>query len=689
MAVEEHHDVGRAGQPSIQFGHTTLDGCVEIRPAAIPAYSRAPSEDIPVSHRDVPVLGETNSDAFPTSLPSRHIPGLLSSARARRRHVRSHETSIPEDPVELQHFIQDSHVSRIPSHTFLVPNLPPPVPELVLPDGMDDSRSIINPFLDPGAPVFVPRTRFGTITGSSNDFPLDVSLESQRSSLDSTHSSSDLRLRSSSEQNVDPATRQRAQAHPQRGETVQPRHRRRSRVSDQNESLPVLDRYPLLRPNPRPPVARRSSVAHRPTRFLGRRPSRISSVSSHALPTILTSPTTIGHHAALNDGHGSADFFASERHSSVEDVPPSGSRTLPRLSPQPHITSRSSSLSWRDHVTPIHRVPSIVSAASGISRALSSSDFSGHSMSATDEFLQMRNSPLDELTERLSRLSGNRPRSVGRSWERPPSQRPRPSLLNGNPFRQDSSPEPPACSSATFSSSLMNLDIALSQHSDIITPNAHIPPTAAPESATAATTSLVTTNTTVLHPAEIAISSPPRPLADASAAKVQSSPSRGGGVPLRPSSPAMATPRVKIYDDAQAATHQPQTPADVMRPTHRFRGRSDVVTQASVAASVQAAPSSPPVQRQQNRHTYPSAATPAAHASSPAQALYALRSAATSAAHQILQHTRIHRHRPSSDENGDLDLHAFDEERRVWVERQDAGTLHSTPPSEGRLEQFM
>ncbi|KAK5153128.1 hypothetical protein LTS14_007772 [Recurvomyces mirabilis] len=665
--VEEHRDAEGAEQRSLRFANTTLDGCVEIRPAASPAHSRATSEDIPVSRRDVPVLGEIHSDAFPTSPSQRHIPGLLSSARA-RRHVRSRETSIPEDPVELQHFIQDRHVSRIPSHTFLVPDLPPPVPELVLPDGADESRSIINPFLDPGAPVFVPRTRFGTVTGSANESSFGVGLESRWSSLDSTHSSSNLRLRSSSEQNVDSAIRHRQQAHTQRGETIQPRNRRRSRVSDQNEPLPVLDRYPLLRPSTRSPIARRSSVAHRPARFLGRRPSRSSFVSSHALPTIHTSSSIIDHQATLDNEHDGRDFLQS----SVEDVLPSGSRTLPRISTQPHITSRSSSLSWRDHITPSQRMPSITSAASGISRVLSSSDFSGHGINAADEFLLMRNSPLDELTERLSRLSGNRPRSVGRSWERTPSQRSRPSLLHGNPFRQDSPPAPPTGSSATFSSSPLDPDASLSQDDANVLHNAHILPIAPSNSATVGVASLAAAIAINQLPTEVATSSPRRPLADTSAGKGQDSPSKSGGVPLKPSSPTMATPRVKIYDDARPGTDQPQTPADVIRPSHRFRGRSDVVTQASMAALVQAAPPPPPVQRQQNRHTYPSAATPAAHASPPAQALHALRNAASTAAHQILQHARIHRHRPSSDENGDRDLHAFEEERRVWVERQDA-----------------
>ncbi|TKA81512.1 hypothetical protein B0A55_02990 [Friedmanniomyces simplex] len=109
------------------------------------------------------------------------VPSLLSSARARRRHARSHDLTIPEDQVQMQQLIQARHLTRVPSGD-LVPDLPPPVPELILPTYEEPSVFSMNLPLDPGAAVFVPRTRFGTATGS--ELSVTGGLEPPWSSLD-------------------------------------------------------------------------------------------------------------------------------------------------------------------------------------------------------------------------------------------------------------------------------------------------------------------------------------------------------------------------------------------------------------------------------------------------------------------------------------------------------------------------
>ncbi|KAK6390488.1 hypothetical protein LTR65_005612 [Meristemomyces frigidus] len=154
---------------SLRFTGGTLDGCLEKRPAASPAHHRETDEDVPRSRRGLAVLGEIHADAFPTISPPCTVPPALSSARARRRNARSQDVIIAYDGPEVQHLIQARHVQRLPSRGGFHPDIPPPVPELVLPEGETNYQPAPNPALDPGAPVFVPRIRFGTMVSSSGD----------------------------------------------------------------------------------------------------------------------------------------------------------------------------------------------------------------------------------------------------------------------------------------------------------------------------------------------------------------------------------------------------------------------------------------------------------------------------------------------------------------------------------------
>ena len=215
----------------------------------------------------------------------------------------------------------------------------------------------IRTHLDPGAAVFTPRVRFGSTT-----FAPDTATTPSETTEPST-----LRLRTPSEQNASPDNERRSQGDTPVSET---RHRRprsnaivsRARRSSENSALPLpnLDRYPLLLPN------NRNASEHE-----RREPS------TSAAPAPQTAPAT-----------------SSPNEQAVD----------PSSTPE----------------APASRIPSIVSAASGIS-ALSISD------DAAAEFLRFRSSPLDGLTAELSRLST----ALGPATK--PTEK-RVSLLNGNPF---------------------------------------------------------------------------------------------------------------------------------------------------------------------------------------------------------------------------------------------------------------
>jgi hypothetical protein len=201
--------------------------------------------------------------------------------------------------------------------------------------GHDAPTNQIRTDLDPGAAVFTPRVRFGSTT-----FAPDTATTPSETAEPST-----LRLRTPSEQNASPDNERRPPADTPVSEI---RHRRprsnaivsRARRSSENSALPLpnLERYPLLLPN-----NRNASERER------REPSTSAAPAPQTTPVIST--------------------------------------------PEEQATDTSSTPE-----APSSRIPSIVSAASGIS-ALSISD------DAAAEFLRFRSSPLDGLTAELSRLS--------------------------------------------------------------------------------------------------------------------------------------------------------------------------------------------------------------------------------------------------------------------------------------------
>ncbi|KAI7254505.1 hypothetical protein KC343_g5412 [Hortaea werneckii] len=319
----------------------------------------------------------------------------------------------------------------------------------------------------------------------------------------------------------------------------------------------------------------------------------------------------------------------------------------------------------------------------------------------------MRRSPLDELTETLSRLSAARPRSVGRSWERPPNSRPKISLLSGDLFRQDSSPglhTSPLQSTTqqTLSSEptqVMRMQIAaqvppeepLSLDDLAVLPRVHSPhssPIPVPSPELPSTPPRPSAN----------LSSPRRPLNQRSPAKAKEALTPGSAIRRKPVPSAGATPKVKVYNDSEPPNTQPQTPADVLRTARKSRrGRSDDWTQDHVYAPdiirVEDASPTSTLQRNAAQGTCPSM-SPVRTLSSQVR-----QSGQPPTASNVLEATHNEHVRRRADsarntldrENNEVEGHleGLEEDRRVWMARRGGGSLDTTPPAEGRYERYL
>jgi hypothetical protein len=507
-----------------------------------------------------------------TASPSHNSPRRSPGGRARRSKLKSQESvALSQDISASLSSAQDtSRDTTRPRHVH----------------GHGPPTIHVAQDLDPGAAIFTPRVRFGSTTIVPDPGPAGT---------DSTDTSN-LRLRTPSEQNASPNIERRPQANTPSQES-RPRRLRsnavvsRSRRSSENSGLPLphLERYPLLLPNARSAFERER---------------REPSVSVASVPQIVAAPSP------SNDG--------------VEDA-----------SSTPETYSS--------------RIPSIVSAASGIS-SLSISD------DAATEFLRFRSSPLDGLTAELSRLST----ALGPATK---SAENRVSLLNGNPFDSNNATiheelqvskcpselQPP--SREIVSSRLLASPSRLTLTSSPPQPSTPLPhPTASPVQVESphyrSTIRLVNPTTT----------------------------STATPAPLTATVPT-ATPRLPIYNDATPARFQPQTPADITRSSRRTRNRSDsnvhreafCVGQVLVAARPAAVP-----ERRAYRNTYPTNAS-----------IGGVRVLAGDA-----------RRDGSGNGNGaenemEGQLAGLESESAVWVRRRQGGSLDVTPPGVGRFERFL
>ncbi|RMY50794.1 hypothetical protein D0863_14783 [Hortaea werneckii] len=653
------------------FADSTLDGVADVRPANCPLHCRDQSSQVHVSKTGTADVDELhwhdNSSSPPPGPPTRRL------------HAASQKFVVHDDPDELQDLIRNRHLDRLPSNEFH-PDIPPPVPELVL-----SAAQVVTepPVLDPGAPVFVPRIRLANTTCSSEDDSIV-----NWGSLDSTRNPAHLRLRTSSEQN--------AEQHSIRQEDdTQLRARSRSGTFNQNavthDHVPILERYPLLRPPARQTASRRNSISQRSTQITRRRATRLPSTAS------------LQHLAA------SRQASINHRTHPAVAVNPSQLENVDNEIPTPLIQPRSSSLAWGRTITPAPNTqPSTVDGSSSVGGAPASRDPSAqHRWDATTEFLNMRRSPLDELTETLSRLSAARPRSVGRSWERTPNSRPKVSLLSGDLFRQDSSPglpNSPLQSNMRQTPSpepkqVMRMQIAaqvpaeepLSLDDLAVLPRVHSPhsppiPVPSPE-----------LPSTPPRPA-VNLSSPRRPLDQRSPAKAKEVLTPGSAIRRKPVPSAGATPKVKVYNDSEPPDTQPQTPADVLRTARKSRrGRSGDWVQNKDDASGGNRPddSSPTWTSQQltSQQTCPFM--------SPARTLdpharHDIRASTVASTSEPILNEQLRRRADSARntldrENNEVEGHleGLEEDRRVWMGRREGGSLDTTPPAEGRYERYL
>lgn len=667
------------GQQDDRFDNLTVDDQPNEQPQLDGVNE---SREGPAATPEPAISKETGNiyeDVCPTEPPPRYSPPPFSSARARRHQI-FHDSAIQQE------LIQHRHHERIPSHPpgTLLPFRRHPVRELMLPvyDGVDVS-------LDPGAPVFVPRTRFGSATGSSVN-ELVVVPDTQENI--NTHDLLNLRIRPTSEQNVDLAIRGRLEPSSSPAEQRRPRNGRNSRTSDQNDILPRqtrnLDRYPILRPNPRPLVAE-SATPGQGVSFV---PMRNFSLVSHPdfppTPAVIRSQYEVRHVVATHYtapanyddmiSRSTSSSLSALRHSSTSNV--LGTTGTPF--PLPHSHSRGGPLSWsRNHVTAdTSRVPSIVSSTvSGINERMSSRQSSTPGPSQWEGFARSR-SPLEQLTEDLSRLSATlgRPRSDGRSLRRTFGDRPRISLLSGDPFRQDSSPHSASVSPLTLDTTLLV---------ETVEGAAAIPPDI---SARASHASPMVRTSSSAFPSTPPLYEPQSYISSTTAGA--SPPFRTITFPQSPTSRVLSlatssTPKIKIYNDAEPPTTQPQTPADVYRSIRRRHGQSGESTHwqepVLIAQVMTSSPTTPnpggdgdgfgntmPFQRVAART--PTASQ--AGAPDPSRSMNA---------------RRWGEHAENNTEDMEGHLQSLQEDRQTWLERREDGSLDVTPPREGRFERYL
>ncbi|KAK5175865.1 uncharacterized protein LTR77_001005 [Saxophila tyrrhenica] len=666
-------------QPSLP----NIDGAADLRAPHSPPVVRCglllASSSSPHAAVDGP-----NNPVDQTPIHREIKPHLLSSARARRRNGRTQTDQIPIDsPVEEE---EAAHPSQIVASALAIP-------DLVLHSGIESSPT--NPALDRGAPVFVPQTRFARATRPRAEVSGGLRLEPRWSSVDSTHSSLELRIRSSSERNSDlpPGSRHVARVPSESSldntllsndvENFSRRQRRRSRTTEHNGNAMIqpanLERYPLLRP----PVAHRQS-----SRITTRNITpHVRLVSPSMTQLRVVTGTSLGEQSSrVRDGPPDADASSWEGRTLLRPLSPatlSNSQSTPHFSQQSihpgRIYSRGSSLSWSRSASREGRVDQVPSTAGAAASSFSgerktSRQSSKEGLDAAAEFLRMRNSPLDDLTERLSRLSSSRPRSVGRSWVEAPRGRPRVSLLTGDPFRPEPIPRP------------ATTDPRVSQRPE---PNAVSPSnrTEAPSETNTMVEDLVALSLALppsssLPSTPAVPSSPPCPSATQRSIHPTSSPDPGrqgyssppSCIKRKPVPSGPKTPKVTVYDDSKPPNTQPQTPADVGRSTRRVKARSETAVQQSPIVVRHVKISTPPVipERYPHRYTYPPGAAqgyagPAGNAAGPS-------------AHRSNEHVE-----------NDLEGHlpGLEQDRRTWMSRQEGVNLDVTPPREGRFERYL
>ncbi|GIZ42401.1 hypothetical protein CKM354_000567400 [Cercospora kikuchii] len=369
----------------------------------------------------------------------------------------------------------------------------------------------------------------------------------------------------------------------------------------------------------------------------------------------------------------------------------------------PRIRTRSSSLTWERTNENKSQKSRVVSSANGI-------DSRASALTTVPLDLLHRDSPLDELSQQLSRLAAgvHRPRSVGRSFERRPDRGI--SLLSGNPFDVSGESEMP-----DLPNELSNLSSPISKPVD---------------NAKNRRDSLVDPQD--LYELSLALPSPQvQPLPDLSHSGQQQAMSPSRDVDSSSSIPCgtpKGPPHVNVYDDSLPMSLQPQTPADLVRSTAR-RYRHSPSSSRRIHGELVSSPLSAVPERASNRQTYPMsnsrqesvtsdtpvrapAVTPARHTlfvdhrASPMQPrqspIYQSSTPIRSPQHDLVRHhnhttqqqiplrqSRRQERTGNSENDIEAALEAVEQDRHTWVSRREQhGELDVTPPAEGRFERY-
>ncbi|KAK6436368.1 hypothetical protein LTR95_007438 [Oleoguttula sp. CCFEE 5521] len=269
------------------------------------------------------------------------------------------------------------------------------------------------PMLDPDASIFTPRVRFGsTVTLVQTDSPSRNATEMRERQMEEQVRTT-LTTRPTSEQNFEPRFRNDMRStsdlssviHGDRHSTSVAATSVAARHSSESIRLstPNLERYPLLLP---------------PVSHSGRRRSGTSQTGYTPTRSLLTTQTS------PSDSSGISSV------TQIRDSP-AGTESLPGSSlllgigaartPRARMVSGASGISDYDYESP--------------TRSFLSRRSSNEITDAASEFLRFRNSPLDTLTEELSRLSTDLARQTSATTL---CRFKAPALLNGNPFRHSS-----------------------------------------------------------------------------------------------------------------------------------------------------------------------------------------------------------------------------------------------------------
>jgi hypothetical protein len=555
---------------------TANPGTRDRRPQTSPSHHPEVAIDSASETGDVECPGPSSATSHTTPMHAgrqvfRELPGSDSrpppSTRLRRMSATRTRPSESRTHGRVPQSQEDSPERPVPTSS----------PRRLRPQRRDPSPTSNARDLDPVAPAFTPRVRFGsaTVVPERGDEDIDTF---------------DLRIRPPSEQNSSFNQTRHSQVNASASETRTRRPRSnavitRSQQSSENDVLPLpnLERYPLLLPTARNAADRESRVPAQ----LG--PQRPSAQTAHL---------------------------------------PSKSPNSSSSSPEEAAASR---------------IPSIVSAASGISKLSISDD-------AAAEFLRFRPSPLDGLTAELSRLSA----ALGPADT---AAEKKISLLNGNPFD---------VSGTAFDDE--DTDLESSEIEPDITRRDTGPPKL------------------LASPSHFSLPCP-QPLTDTpiqqrSASRIEGSPSKTTTAvtksPSRhPTTNTTATPKkLPIYNDATPAHLQPQTPADLRRSSRRSRNRSDssIHREAFFVGQALVAPRPPIPERRAYRNTYP------ANVNAGGGSLHT----------GIDGSAGLRRSDSDESENGEMGLVAgLESDRVVWTRRRQGGSLDVTPPGQGRFERFL